>query len=62
MHTVALAPRRDVEKAASEARASMVALMAAIDGRDLAQTAKASEKAYLAVGLLYALARAAESR
>ena len=61
MNTVALAPRREIEKTAAEAREHLVALLAAIDGRDLGRTVKTSEKAYLSVGKLYALARAAES-
>lgn len=61
MNTVALAPRRELEKAAADARVLMAELMTALDARDLPRTVRASEMAYLAVGTLYALARAAES-
>ena len=62
MHTVALAPRRELEKTAGDTRDALVALMDAIDKRNLSCTVKAAETAYLAVGTLLALSRAAESR
>lgn len=62
MHTVALAPRRHIEAAAEEAREQVNALLAALRSADISRIVKASETAYLAVGTLYALARAEESR